>query len=118
MASVFPHPEAIVTQRFTVIAASQATKQSSLALCSWIASLRSRRRGEVSAARGCAVQRRSQIPTLLLAPHLVGDLDGEAQLGPLLFLAENVAFLGRGEAALRRQRQLLQRGEFCRFLQP
>src|SRR5262249_43789660 len=54
----------------------------------------------------------------LLPPHLAGDLDGEAQLGPLLFLREDVAFLGRGEAALRRQRELFERREFRRLVQP
>jgi hypothetical protein len=52
----------------------------------------------------------------LLPPHLGGDLDGEAQLGPLLVLTEDVAFLGGSEAALRRQRQLFQRREFRRFV--
>src|SRR5258708_1415884 len=54
----------------------------------------------------------------LLTPHLVGDLDRKAQLGPLLVLAKDVALLGGGETALRRYRQLLQRREFRRFLQP
>jgi high-affinity iron transporter len=34
-------------------------------------------------------------------PHLVRRLDDEAELRPLFFLGEDVAFLGRGEAALR-----------------
>src|SRR5260370_26766139 len=37
----------------------------------------------------------------LLPPHLVGDVDRELQLRPLLFLAEDVALLGRGKASLR-----------------
>jgi hypothetical protein len=35
-------------------------------------------------------------------PHLVRDIDGELQLGPLLVLGEDVAFFRRSEAALRR----------------
>ena len=54
----------------------------------------------------------------LSSPDLVGDLDREPQLGPLLFLGEDVAFLGRGKAALRRQRELIQRREFGGLLQP
>ena len=34
------------------------------------------------------------------APHLVRDLDDAGELGPLFVLAQRVAFLGRGEAAL------------------
>jgi hypothetical protein len=49
----------------------------------------------------------------LLPPHLVRDIDRELQLGPLLFLGEDVALLGRGKAALRRHRELLQRREFA-----
>src|SRR6202012_5534911 len=45
-------------------------------------------------------------------PDFVGDLDREPQFRPLLFLAQDVAFLGGGEAALRRQRELIEGGEF------
>jgi hypothetical protein len=44
-----------------------------------------------------------------LAPDLLRGLDDEAQLGDLLVLGEGVALDGRGEAALRRQAQLLER---------
>ena len=43
------------------------------------------------------------------APYLLRHLDAQAQLGPLLLLAQQVAFLRGGEAALRAQRKLLQR---------
>src|SRR5262245_41941232 len=37
----------------------------------------------------------------LLSPHLIGHLHDPPQLRPLLLLREDIAFLGRGEAALR-----------------
>src|SRR5882672_2881192 len=37
---------------------------------------------------------------------------------PHLFLGEDVALFGRGEAALRRYRELVERYELARFLQP
>src|SRR5258708_25875458 len=43
-----------------------------------------------------------------LTPHIAGDLDAAGQLGPLLFLGQQIALLGAGEAALRRQAELLQ----------
>src|SRR5215471_198946 len=42
-------------------------------------------------------------------PHLLGNLHDHPQFGPLFVLGEDVAFFGRGEAALRRQAQLIQR---------
>ena len=54
----------------------------------------------------------------LLAPNLVRDFDGEAELGPLLLLGQDVAFLGGSKAALRRYRELVERREFARLLQP
>src|ERR1700722_1528766 len=54
----------------------------------------------------------------LLAPPLVGDVDRELQLGPLLFLGEQIALFGGGEAALRGHRKLLQRHETGGLLQP
>src|SRR5882724_13336947 len=54
----------------------------------------------------------------LFIPHLFRDIDREPQLRPLLFLGEDVAFFGRGEAALRRYRELIERHELARFLQP
>src|SRR5258707_2608956 len=50
-----------------------------------------------------------------LPPNLVRNLNNLAHLRPLLLLGQNVAFLGRGEAALRAQRQLLQRRELRRL---
>src|ERR1019366_6290935 len=46
------------------------------------------------------------------APNLVGELNNHPQLGPLLVLGQHVAFFGRGEAALRRQAQLIERDIF------
>src|SRR3989442_234927 len=43
----------------------------------------------------------------LLPPHLARDIDRQLQLGPLLFLGQDVAFLGRCKAALRRYRELV-----------
>src|SRR5882757_633125 len=54
----------------------------------------------------------------LLPPHLIGDVDRELQLGPLLFLGEDVAFLGGSKAALRRYRELIERCEFGCLFQP
>ena len=42
-------------------------------------------------------------------PHLVRHLDDQPQLRPLLVLGQHVALLGRGEAALRRQAELVER---------
>src|ERR1700751_5673385 len=50
-------------------------------------------------------------------PPLGSDLARKAQLGPLLFLGEDVTLFRRGEAALRRQRKLLQRSEFGGLLE-
>ena len=45
----------------------------------------------------------------VLLPHLVRQFHDHAQLRPLLLLGEHVALLGRGEAALRRQAELIER---------
>src|SRR5262249_7607465 len=50
------------------------------------------------------------------SPDLAGELDDHAQFRPLLLLSQDIAFLGRGEAALRREAELLERSEFARFL--
>src|SRR4029450_3438673 len=50
------------------------------------------------------------------SPDLVGEFDDHAQFRPFLLLGQDIAFLGRGEAALRRQAELLERSEFARFL--
>src|SRR5579862_6216280 len=52
----------------------------------------------------------------LVSPHLARDLDDHPQLGPLLFLGEVIAFLGRSEAALRRQAELIERDIFRRLV--
>src|SRR6266851_8844988 len=56
--------------------------------------------------------------TYLLPPHLFRDIDREPQLRPLLLLGEDIALFGRGKAALRRYRELIQRHELARLLQP
>src|SRR5262245_6024467 len=61
-------------------------------------------------------QQRSNSAAISLPPHLFGDLDHFTHLGPLLRLGEHVAFLGRGEAALRAERELLERRELCRLV--
>ena len=45
------------------------------------------------------------------------DFDDHLELGPLLVLGQHVAFFGRGEAALRRQGELVEAGELCRLLE-
>ena len=49
---------------------------------------------------GAYAGRYSQLPPS--PPHLFGQLHHHAQLRPLLLLGEQVSFLGRGKAALRR----------------
>src|SRR5262249_26314839 len=49
-------------------------------------------------------------------PNLVSQLHHLAHLGPLLLLGEDVALLGRGEAALRAKRELLKRRELRRLV--
>src|SRR5262245_56291315 len=51
-----------------------------------------------------------------LAPDLAGQVNDHPQLRPLFLLGEHVALLGRSEAALRRQAELLERCEFRRLL--
>src|SRR5580692_1006380 len=52
----------------------------------------------------------------LFPPHLLGDFADHLELRPLFFLGKSIPFLGRGEAALRRQAKLLEIGEFGGFL--
>src|SRR5713226_4480503 len=51
-----------------------------------------------------------------LAPNVLGELDHLAHFGPLLFFGQNVAFFGRGKAALRAERELFERREFRRLV--
>src|SRR6185312_557608 len=51
-----------------------------------------------------------------LAPYLLGDLDDQLQLAPLVLLGEDVALDGRGEAALAREAELLERRVARRLL--
>src|SRR5215831_7130724 len=55
-------------------------------------------------------------PFVSLAPDLVGDLDQAAQLRPLLVLGQAIALFGRGEAALARDAELVERGIFRRLI--
>src|SRR6202035_1332737 len=52
----------------------------------------------------------------LFPPHVLRDLADHLELRPLFLFGESIPFLGRGEAALRRQAKLLDIGEFCGFL--
>src|ERR1700680_4606016 len=52
----------------------------------------------------------------LFPPHLLRDFADHPQLGPLVLFGKSIPFLGRGEAALRRQTELLEIGEFGGFL--
>src|SRR5262245_9364261 len=52
----------------------------------------------------------------LLSPHLVRHLHDHPQLRPLLVLGERVAFLARGEAALRREAELIEIDVLARLL--
>src|SRR5262249_28445270 len=52
---------------------------------------------------------------LVLSPHLVRQFNDHAKLRPLLVFGQNVAFCGRGEAALRRQAELIERDELRGF---
>src|SRR5208282_5658350 len=52
----------------------------------------------------------------LFPPHLLRDLADHPQLRPLLLFGEDIAFLGRGEAALRRQAELIDIDELRRLL--
>src|SRR4029450_12218714 len=51
-----------------------------------------------------------------LAPNFLSQLDNHPQLRPLLFFLQDVALLGRGKAALRREAQLIERNKFGCFL--
>jgi len=57
-------------------------------------------------------------PALYLPHNLFRDIDREPQLRPLLFLGEDVTPLRSSEAALRRNRELIQGHEFGCFFQP
>src|SRR5215211_1834984 len=52
------------------------------------------------------------------APHLFGDLDDHAQLGPLLVLGKRVALLRGGKAALRREAELVEMDVFAGLVNP
>src|SRR5579862_3022905 len=54
----------------------------------------------------------------LVPPHFARDVDNHPQLGPLLLLGEIIAFLGRSEAALRRQAELVERDVLRRLIDP
>src|ERR1700730_12853769 len=52
----------------------------------------------------------------LFPPHVLRDLADHLELRPLFLFGESIPFLGRGEAALRRQTELLEVGELGGFL--
>src|SRR6187549_2916483 len=61
----------------------------------------------------------SNLPSaVLLPPHFLGDIDRELEFRPLLFLGEEIAFLGGSKSALRRYSKLIERREFARLFQP
>src|SRR3954452_10804914 len=64
------------------------------------------------------VVRLCMAPDLGVSPHLFRHIDGKLQFRPLLVFAEDVAFLGRSEAALRRKRELIQRRVAGCLLEP
>src|SRR5882724_332411 len=71
-------------------------------LVRFILSSRDRRRADL---RGHDSERIRPPPSL--PPHLLCEFHDLPHFVPLLLLGENVALLGRGEAALRRERELL-----------
>src|SRR5262249_1500662 len=50
------------------------------------------------------------------SPHLIRHLDDPPQLRPLLVLGQDIAFLARGEAALRGKAELVEIDEFRRLV--
>ena len=61
------------------------------------------RGGTQQAADVVGAERRLCVHAMLTSsPHFVGDLDDHRQLRPLLVFGQDIAFLARGEAALRR----------------
>src|SRR5678816_2750959 len=52
------------------------------------------------------------------APNFLGQFHDHAELRPLLVLGEDIAFLGRCEAALRRETKLVDVDEFRGFVDP
>src|SRR5262249_58739282 len=86
-----------------------------------VASSRSRARStpEISAPSAPAILWTSRLRVAgesMLAPHLVGHFDDHPELRPLFVFREDVALLGRGEAALRAERQLIERDVFGRLV--
>src|SRR5262245_22501959 len=49
-------------------------------------------------------------------PDFAGDVCDHPQFRPLLVLGQDIAFLGGGKAALRRETELLERSKFARFV--
>src|SRR4051812_41770959 len=58
------------------------------------------------------------MPAISATPNLFRQIHDHPQLGPLLVLGERIAFLGGGETALRRERELFDVDELRRFLDP
>src|SRR5258708_17293208 len=55
-------------------------------------------------------------PFAILSPDLVGNLGDPPELCPLLVLGQDIALLGGGEAALRREAELVEVDEPCRLV--
>ena len=66
--------------------------------------------------RRIKVEKRLDVPAHRLAPHLVRNLNYQRELGPLLILRDDVAFLRAGEAALRAHAELVDVNKLRRFI--
>src|SRR5580704_15668612 len=53
-----------------------------------------------------------------LPPDVLSDFDNHPQLRPFLVFGQRIAFLGRSEAALRRQGELVEAGVLRRLFEP
>src|SRR5260370_21374023 len=68
----------------------------------------------IAGFRGLPVSPRNAASAL--RPHLARHFDAAAELGPLLVLGQQVALLGAGEAALRREAELFEGCELRRLV--
>src|SRR5687767_13653036 len=81
-----------------------------------VCNCRTQQRGFIVDSPSVCVGRRTtlrehRLARVLRLPNLFGDRDDPLELRPLLLLGENVALLRRGEAALRRETELIHIGE-------
>src|SRR5262245_57678047 len=70
----------------------------------------------LSGSPGLGAPRRTGDDEGKSAPDILGHFDDHGELCPLFVFGQDVALLGRGEAALRRQAQLTDVDEFRRFV--